>query len=112
MRPTVRGLDLDPQTRCAHYHSRQDVIAIKMWCCGEYFACRACHDALADHPAALWPHEAWDQGAVLCGVCDSELSVRAYLAGDSTCPACGAAFNPGCKTHRHLYFNPTDPPQP
>ena len=104
MRPPVRGLDLDPQTRCAHWHSDLDVIAIRMACCGEYYACRECHDALAGHPAAVWPLSQWDQPAVLCGVCATQLSVHAYLACDSRCPACGAAFNPGCQRHKHLYF--------
>ena len=39
--------------------------------------------------------------SVLCG---TELSVHAYLTCESRCPACAAAFNPGCHTHRHLYF--------
>lgn len=104
MRPAVHGLDLDAETRCAHWHSALDIIAIKMACCGTYYACRECHDALAGHPAAVWPQAAWDEPAILCGACGAELSVRAYLACESTCPACGAGFNPGCHKHRHLYF--------
>jgi uncharacterized CHY-type Zn-finger protein len=100
----VQGVALDPQTRCAHYHSPRDIIAIKMRCCGVYYACRECHDALADHPVALWPATQWDQAAILCGACGLELSVNSYLAGDNHCPACAAPFNPGCKTHHHLYF--------
>jgi uncharacterized CHY-type Zn-finger protein len=105
-RPPVRGLDLDPQTRCAHWHSERDIIAIRMWCCGTYFACRECHDALADHPVQVWPRAEWGQLAVLCGACGGELTVREYLDCDSRCPGCGSAFNPGCKTHHHLYFEP------
>lgn len=105
-RPLVRGLDLDSQTRCAHWHSERDIIAIRMRCCGTYFACRECHDALADHPVQVWPKTEWDQPGVLCGACGLELSVREYLDGDSRCPDCGSAFNPGCKTHHHLYFEP------
>ena len=108
MRPTVRGVALDPQTRCAHYHSPLDVIAIKMRCCGDYYACRACHDALADHAVTVWPREAWDQPAVLCGACGEQMSVHRYLACDSACPACGALFNPGCRNHHHLYFEAAD----
>ena len=103
-RPIVHGLDLDPETRCAHWRGPLDVIAIKMRCCGRYYACRDCHDALADHPAAAWPRAEWDAPAVLCGACGTEMSVAAYLACDNHCPACGAASNPGCKLHRHLYF--------
>ena len=104
MRPPVHGLDLDPETRCAHWRSDLDVIAIKMACCGTYYACRDCHDALAGHPAAVWPKAQWDAPAVLCGVCGTELSVHAYLASGNRCPNCAAAFNPGCHKHRHLYF--------
>jgi uncharacterized CHY-type Zn-finger protein len=103
-RPGVRGLDLDPQTRCAHWNSRLDIIAIKMRCCGTYYACRACHDALAGHAAEVWPVQAWDEPAVLCGACSHELTVREYLGCGSRCPRCGAPFNPGCATHHHLYF--------
>jgi uncharacterized CHY-type Zn-finger protein len=30
--PEVRGINLDPQTRCEHYHGPTDIIAIKMKC--------------------------------------------------------------------------------
>jgi uncharacterized CHY-type Zn-finger protein len=104
VRPPVHGVDLDPQTRCAHWHSPLDVIAIRMACCGTYYACRECHDALARHPAAVWPQAHWNRPAVLCGVCGIELAIAAYLACDNRCPACGADFNPGCAKHKHLYF--------
>ena len=103
-RPAVHGLDLDPQTRCGHYHSALDIIALKMKCCGDYYACRDCHDALADHPAQVWPKAERDQPAILCGACGEELSIKAYMASGNRCPACGAGFNPGCRTHYHLYF--------
>jgi uncharacterized CHY-type Zn-finger protein len=104
--PPVTGLALDAHTRCVHYHSARDIIAIKMRCCGAYYACRECHDALADHPVTLWPKAEWDAPAILCGACGVELSIGAYLAGDNHCPSCAAPFNPGCKTHHHLYFEP------
>ena len=103
-RPPVHGLDLDPQTRCAHWRSALDIIAIRMRCCGTYYACRECHDALADHPANVWSVSEFDTPAVLCGACGTQLSVQAYLRCGSTCPACDAPFNPACHTHRHLYF--------
>jgi uncharacterized CHY-type Zn-finger protein len=104
MRPPVHGVDLDAETRCAHWHSDLDIIALKMRCCGTYYACRDCHDALADHPARVVPRAQFDQPAVLCGACGTELSVHAYLACDSRCPNCGAGFNPGCHKHLDLYF--------
>jgi uncharacterized CHY-type Zn-finger protein len=104
MRPFVRGVALDAQTRCAHYHGSLDVIAIKMRCCGVYHACRECHDELAGHAPEVWPKAEWDQNAILCGACGLEMSVHDYLACENRCPACRAPFNPGCKTHHHLYF--------
>jgi len=110
-RPIVRGVDLDAKTRCAHWRSPLDIIAIKMKCCGEYHACKDCHDALADHVAQVWPKSEFDENAVLCGACGTELSIRAYLECGNVCPACGAGFNPGCKLHYHFYFEAL-PPSP
>jgi uncharacterized CHY-type Zn-finger protein len=100
----VRGVGVGPETRCAHYHAVEDVVAIRYACCGTYHPCHACHDAVADHPPERWPRDRFDDPAVLCGVCGAELSVAAYLDCGSTCPDCGAAFNPGCYDHRHRYF--------
>lgn len=102
----VRGLELDGETRCTHWHGPLDVVAIKMKCCGVYYACKDCHGALAGHAAQIWPRAEWDAKAVLCGTCQSEMSVAAYLACDHRCPACGAGFNPGCRHHHHFYFEP------
>jgi uncharacterized CHY-type Zn-finger protein len=104
MSAAVHGVGVDAQTRCAHWHSALDIIAIRMWCCGEWYACRQCHDELADHAVEVWPAARWDEPAVLCGACGAQLSVRDYLACESQCPACAALFNPGCRTHHHLYF--------
>ncbi len=104
MTPAVFGLALDAQSRCAHWRGPLDIIAIRMRCCGRYYACRECHDEMVDHDAAVWPTGEWDQPAILCGACGDELTVRAYLACENHCPACGAGFNPGCKSHHHLYF--------
>ena len=103
-RPEVRGVDLDGETRCAHWHSPLDVIAIRMKCCGIYYACKDCHDTLAGHAIEVWPRTEWDAPAVMCGACGAELSVRVYLECKNACPACGAGFNPGCRRHRHFYF--------
>lgn len=104
VRPTVHGVAVDPQTRCGHWNSPLDVVALKMRCCGEYYACRQCHDEVAGHAAEVWPKAEWDAPAVMCGVCGGELSVHAYRASGDQCPACGAHFNPGCRKHYHLYF--------
>ncbi len=100
----VRGIAVDAQTRCAHWRSERDVVAIKMKCCGAWYACKDCHDALAGHAIQVWPRAEWDAAAVLCGACGHEMTVRAYLDCADACPACGAGFNPGCRLHRHFYF--------
>ena len=107
MTQTVRGLCLDSETRCTHYHSSSDIIAIKMFCCGIYYACKECHDLLADHPREVWPVALWNAKAILCGHCGEELSVSAYMGSGYKCPACDAAFNSGCRNHYHFYFSST-----
>jgi uncharacterized CHY-type Zn-finger protein len=102
--PEVHGLNLDPQTRCLHYHSPLDIIAIKMKCCGIYYACKDCHIALANHPIEPWPHAEWHHQAILCGVCRAELSISAYFQSNSICPQCHSSFNPACRNHHHFYF--------
>jgi uncharacterized CHY-type Zn-finger protein len=100
----VRGVGFDAQTRCQHYHSPNDIIAIKMKCCGIYYACKDCHVALADHQIEVWPQSEWTQQAVLCGACGIELSIQQYMQSEYLCPACGAQFNPGCRNHYQFYF--------
>jgi uncharacterized CHY-type Zn-finger protein len=102
--PEVRGVDLDPQMRCGHWHGPTDIIAIRMKCCGVYFACKDCHAALADHPIEVWPEGEWGQKAILCGACGSELTIREYMESGYACPACRAEFNPKCRNHYEFYF--------
>lgn len=104
-RQPVHGVNLDGETRCAHYHSAVDIVAIRLRCCNEYYACKECHDALADHPLAQWPRDAFDSRAVMCGACGTELTINAYLSCESRCPSCGARFNPACSRHYHYYFS-------
>lgn len=100
----VHGVDVDPQTRCKHYHGENDVIAIKFKCCNAWFPCYECHGEIADHAPAVWPVAEFDERAVLCGVCRRLLTISEYLDCDSICPSCRAGFNPGCSDHYHLYF--------
>jgi uncharacterized CHY-type Zn-finger protein len=100
----VRGVNLDPQTRCEHYHSALDIVAIKMKCCGVYYACKDCHAALAGHEIDVWPRSEWTQKAILCGYCRTELTINDYIGTGHRCPACKAEFNPGCRKHYQLYF--------
>jgi uncharacterized CHY-type Zn-finger protein len=103
-RPAVHGLNVDRETRCAHYHSARDVVAIRMKCCDRYYACKDCHDALAGHTVQRWPRAEWDEPAVLCGACGTEMRIRDYLGSADACPACKAPFNPGCRAHHHFYI--------
>ena len=100
----VCGIDLDARTRCLHYRTELDIIAIKMKCCGVYYACKDCHEALTGHPVEVWPREEWDRAAVLCGACGYEMTIDEYMASDYRCPHCRALFNPACRKHYGFYF--------
>jgi uncharacterized CHY-type Zn-finger protein len=102
--PAVRGVEVDAQTRCVHYRSAADIVAIKMKCCGVYYACKDCHVEMAGHDIVVWPRGERDAKAILCGACGKELTIREYLECEARCPACGAGFNPGCREHHHFYF--------
>jgi uncharacterized CHY-type Zn-finger protein len=104
---TVHGVDVDAATRCAHYHGLADIVAIRFYCCGRWYPCYECHRADARHAATVWPAAEHGTPAVLCGGCGHRMTVAAYLACDARCPSCGAAFNPGCARHHHLYFEGT-----
>ncbi|WP_322348592.1 DUF1284 domain-containing protein [Tumebacillus algifaecis] len=104
VRPKVYGVDVDAETRCKHYHSPVDIIALKFGCCERYYPCYECHLEVADHQPEPWPKSRFDEPAVLCGACGHELTVHEYKNCESRCPTCGAAFNPGCQLHHSLYF--------
>ena len=126
----MHGPTIDEQTRCVHYNTALDVIAIKFVCCGRYYPCFECHAESEQHPAAQWPRSRWGEPAILCGGCRSELSIDEYklaLAAASAapaaggcgavgqqgsavasvgaqCPRCGIPLNERCSLHSHLYF--------
>jgi uncharacterized CHY-type Zn-finger protein len=100
----VIGMNVDEETRCAHYHGERDIIAIKFKCCGDWFPCHQCHAELAGHAPVVWPRKEFDMAAVLCGACGHQLTVREYLDCESFCPHCRRQFNPGCAAHRDFYF--------
>lgn len=104
-RPNVYGVDMDSSTRCAHYRTALDVIAIKLGCCEEFYACKECHDELSNHEILPWPRGKFDTVAILCGECDTQLTINAYLSCGNRCPSCGTAFNPRCSLHHHFYFS-------
>jgi uncharacterized CHY-type Zn-finger protein len=102
----VKGINQDAETRCEHYHGPTDIIAIKMRCCRMYYACKDCHVALAGHPTEVWPEAEWEEKAVLCGACKSELTILEYMRSEYRCVYCGAQFNPKCQNHYQYYFTP------
>ncbi|WEG10817.1 CHY zinc finger protein [Pullulanibacillus sp. KACC 23026] len=100
----VVGVGVDSETRCSHYHTEKDIIAIKFKCCETYYPCYLCHEACADHPAEQWQVDERHVKAILCGHCGEELTIEAYLNSGSRCPTCQSSFNPNCQLHYHLYF--------
>jgi uncharacterized CHY-type Zn-finger protein len=103
-RVLVYGKFIDGLTRCEHYPSTLDIMAIKFPCCGRYYPCHACHEECAGHPAQVWPTSRRNEKAILCGACGSQQTIETYLANPSRCPSCKAAFNPRCALHHHMYF--------
>lgn len=100
----VYGVEIDEQTRCAHWNSELDIIAIKFKCCERWYPCFECHSAVANHSAKVWPLVERSAKAILCGACGHRLAITEYLECNSKCPKCAHEFNPGCAKHYHLYF--------
>ncbi|WP_376776801.1 CHY zinc finger protein [Sporosarcina sp. NCCP-2331] len=105
----VHGLLIDEETRCVHFHTEADRIAIKFYCCKTYYPCYDCHEETGCGDHAVWPVEQFDEKAVLCGSCGHELTVNEYINSHHRCPSCRSGFNPGCSLHRNLYFAATEP---
>lgn len=100
----VRGTNVDGQTRCSHYDSDIDIIAIKFKCCRQWFPCYECHAEYTNHATEVWSTGERETLAVLCGRCGHRLSIAEYLECASVCPKCRSGFNPGCARHYDLYF--------
>ena len=104
MNVTVKGKQIDNETRCIHYNTALDIIAIKFKCCNTYYPCYYCHAEEAGHIAIVWNKDEFETNAVLCGSCKHEMTVIEYKNCTYNCPYCDAAFNPKCSNHDHLYF--------
>lgn len=101
----VQGLDVDAKSRCSHWHSELDIVALRMPGDDTFYPCYACFEAIHKHTAPRWSRESFDQEeAILCGNCATTLSIRKYLDSENTCPNCQHAFNPGCAKHYQHYF--------
>lgn len=103
MRPRIHGPVVDDQTRCIHYQTVLDVVAIQAACCRRFYPCHLCHDQTESHELLPWPAGSGAQSAVLCGVCSTVLTVDQYIHA-TACPSCQADFNPGCALHYPVYF--------
>lgn len=99
----IYGYIIDNETRCKHYHSEKDIIAIKFKCCQKYYPCYKCHEECEDHTISLWGKEEFNELAIICGVCKKEHTISEYLQTDR-CVNCHSVFNSGCRNHYHLYF--------
>ncbi|MDK6233907.1 CHY zinc finger protein [Aerococcus sanguinicola] len=100
-RSQIRGLGLDGQGRCQHYHLPEDILALYCSTCRAYYACYRCHDALANH--AFTPIRSDQADSLLCGACRATFDQATYEAL-GRCSHCRAAFNPACQRHAGLYF--------
>lgn len=105
MQKEIKGKLIDDSGRCEHWHSPLDIIAIKFYCCGDYYSCYQCHEAEANHYIKSWPNEMWDQKAVMCGNCAKEMSITDYMNSRNACPNCQSDFNPNCSYHWGKYFD-------
>lgn len=104
----VEGKVIDSQTRCTHYHTTKDIIAIKFKCCATYYPCYQCHNETADHLPKKWGIHEFHEKAILCGSCGTELTIHTYTKHSSACPTCLHPFNPRCSNHSHIYFEEAD----
>ncbi|WP_091270743.1 CHY zinc finger protein [Alteribacillus persepolensis] len=101
----VKGVRPDKQTRCAHYHKKEDIVAFQFQCCDEFFCCYKCHQELTNHPIEPQPLRQQNHlKTVLCGFCKTLLTIKEYLHSGYACPVCSTSFNPGCQHHYHIYF--------
>ncbi len=101
----VKGKLVNARAGCIHYHSAADVIAIKFKCCQEYYPCYYCHEELSGHSSEKWETNEFSIKAVLCGVCENEMTIEQYLSCNYQCPLCKSRFNRNCSRHNHLYFD-------
>ena len=53
----VYGSLVDNETRCIHYHTFLDIIAIKFKCCEKYYPCYQCHNEHESHNIQRWSAE-------------------------------------------------------
>jgi uncharacterized CHY-type Zn-finger protein len=98
------SMDSSQTYGCAHWKTQKDIISIKCPCHNKFLPCLSCHQEKYDSVFKPWPKDSWGEKAILCRACKTTLTITEYMKCNSTCPKCGAEFNPGCKNHWPLYF--------
>lgn len=99
----IYGKLIDDETRCVHYHSEKDIVALQCATCRKFYPCYQCHNEAENHRFHVWQSNQFHENAVYCGHCRSTLSIHSYL-NTTKCPQCHHSFNPNCAKHYHLYF--------
>ncbi|WP_040606406.1 CHY zinc finger protein [Salsuginibacillus kocurii] len=107
----VCGVNLDQESRCAHYATSLDIVALKCICCEVFYACHQCHQELVVAAFEPWPASRKHEPSVLCGHCGQLMTFESYLSSNYQCLNCRAAFNPGCGRHTHFYFSSSEASQ-
>ena len=100
----IYGAVVDEETRCTHYHTEKDIIAIKFKCCNRYYPCYHCHEEHANHEIERWEKQEFSTLAILCGHCKTELAINEYMQTNQ-CPNCNSPFNERCGAHYPIYFS-------
>lgn len=103
MTKKINGLLIDNESRCQHYHTELDIVALKCFECQKYYACYQCHDSLEDHTFRAYPCQLKEDKVLICGVCRHEMTIKEYQEAVA-CPNCHSAFNPACSKHYDIYF--------
>ena len=81
----IYGLLVDNESRCQHYHTELDIVALKCFDCLKYYACYQCHDSLEEHSFRAYPCHLKQDKVLICGVYQH-------------------AFNLACSKHYDIYF--------
>lgn len=104
----IKGKIVDSETRCEHWNGVNDIIALKLKCCPEYYyPCIQCHNELTTHPVQKFDLTVnSDIKCIMCGHCGKELTFKEYLSFSNplSCPCCKHPFNENCRLHYHYYF--------
>ena len=100
----IYGLLVDNQSRCQHYHTELDIVALKCFDCLKYYACYQCHDRLGGtHSFRAYPCHLKQDKVLICGVYQHEMVIDEYQEA-IVCPNCHSAFNLACSKHYDIYF--------